>query len=130
MLKYTMKRTVDLEEWDHLVETTYGRPYRFQQQDGCKSRGTEYFTVPCQPIDYENDTVPEVVNGDIMGVNFKAWLARDPGQKIPKEGSNDLWDGTPMFWERNFYPDLDTVAQDLYEKGLIEAGTYTIDIDW
>jgi hypothetical protein len=128
MLKYKMKRIVDLEEWDHLVETTYGRPYVFQQQDGCKDRGTENFTVPCQPIDYENDTVPEVVNGRKMGVNFKAWLARDPKQKIPSE--HDYYDGTPLFWERNFYPSLDVVAQDLYKMGLIKAGTYTIDIDW
>jgi hypothetical protein len=35
-----------------------------------------------------------------------------------------------MFWERNFYPDTYTVANDLYDKGLIEAGDYIINIDW
>ena len=37
---------IDLGEWDHLVETTYGKPYNFQQQNGCQSRGTHYFKVP------------------------------------------------------------------------------------
>ncbi len=35
-----------------------------------------------------------------------------------------------LFCERNFYPDLHTIANDLYERGLIEAGEYVINIDW
>jgi hypothetical protein len=128
MLQYTLTRTIDLDAWDGLVQKTYGRLYSLQQQDDCKGRGTEKFSVPYTPWDYENDTVPEVVNGEEMGVSFKAWLARDPEQKIPAK--NDYHDGTSLFWERNFYPSLGMVAQDLYEKGLIEAGTYTIVIDW
>jgi hypothetical protein len=128
VLEYTIERVVDLGLWDELVETTYGRTYQFQQQDGCKSRGKETFTVPNDnPYDYDTDTVPEIINGDEMGVSFKAWIARDPGQKVIEDSG---FDGTYLFWERNFYPTLESVSQDLYEKGLIEAGTYFIDIDW
>ncbi len=74
-----------------------------------------------------NDTVPEEINGDEMGVSFAAWLARDPKE----------WNGDPkdrsyldMFWERNFYPDIQMVANDLHAKGLLPAGDYLIDIDW
>lgn len=35
-----------------------------------------------------------------------------------------------MWWVRNFYPDVNMVANDLYEKGLLEAGEYLINIDW
>lgn len=120
MLRYTQVRTVDLNDWDELVRETYGRPYMFQQQDGCKSRGTEYFSVPCVPYDYSNDSVPEIINGSEMGVSFKAWLERDPDKNVMDD----------IFWERNFYPSLSSVAQDLYEKGLIEEGEYQIEIDW
>jgi hypothetical protein len=125
MLEYTLTRTVDLGDFDQFVQETYGRIYSLQQQDDCKSRGTESFIVPCTPWDYENDTVPEVVNGEEMGVSFKAWLARDPEQKIPDDPKY-----TDLFWERNFYPSLEMVVQDLYEKELIEAGSYNIIIDW
>jgi hypothetical protein len=130
MLNYTSVRTVDVGDWDELVEETYGRPYNFQQQDDCKDRGIHKFTVPkSSPYDYKNDTVPEEVNHEDMGVSFKAWLARDPKQAIPIEG-NDINDYTHMWWERNFYPSMDMVINDLYTKGLIEAGNYQIDIDW
>lgn len=123
---------IDVHDWDELVQKTYGRPYNFQQQDDCKERGTHELTVP----DYENvcdqdmhDSIPEVVNGDEMGVKFAVWLARDPKQKLP--GPDDQADYClDLFWERNFYPDVQTVANDLYEKGLLEAGEYVIDIDW
>lgn len=32
------KTVIEVQEWDALVEKTYGRPYKFQQQDGCQSR--------------------------------------------------------------------------------------------
>lgn len=34
-----------------------------------------------------------------------------------------------LFWERNFYPDINTLANDLYKKGLIKKGEYLIVID-
>ena len=69
MLKYTSVRTVDLGDWDELVEETYGRPYNFQQQDDCKDRGIQKFTVPkSSPYDYDNDTVPEEVNHEFQSL--------------------------------------------------------------
>jgi hypothetical protein len=130
MLKYTNVKSVDVGDWDQLVEETYGRPYSFQQQDGCKSRGTESFSVPLKcdvdNYEYQNVTVPEEINGEEMGVSFKSWLERDPKQKV----ISGAYDGTILFWERNFYPSLEAVANDLYAKGLIEEGNYEIDIDW
>lgn len=121
------EQVIDVGDWDQLVIDTYGRPYSFQQQDGCKERQRVKITIPDEAYDYENDTVPEVVNHEDMGVSFKAWLERDAKQKLPNESGS--W-SLGLWWERNFYPDVQMIANDLHEKGLIEAGTYTIDIDW
>lgn len=124
-------KIIDVSDFDDFVVQTYGRPYSFQQQDGCKSRGIEYFTVPVlHPEDFEKESIKEEVNGNEMGVRFKAWPARDPDQPL---NSKDGWDrnhGLDLFWERNFYPHIDMLINDLYNKGLIEAGEYAIDIDW
>lgn len=74
-----------------------------------------------------NDSIPEVVNGYEMGVKFEVWLARDPNQPITNQKYD--WE-LELFWERNFYPDIHTLANDLHSKGLIEAGDYLINIDW
>lgn len=115
-------------DWDELVSSTYGRIYNFQQQDDCKERQTVYFSVPFgYPDDFENDVVPEVVNDPEMGVSFKAWLERDPKQPL----TNQEYDfELSMWWERNFYPTLDMVANDLHDKGMLPAGDYGIKIDW
>lgn len=127
MLKIKNQKIIDVQDWDELVIKTYGKPYSFQQQDGCKERGLVYITIPEQGGDYENETVPEKVNGSEMGVKFSAWLARDPKEwSAPEKNSWTL----DLFWERNFYPDVQMVANDLHSKGLIEAGEYIINIDW
>lgn len=127
MLKFRTKQVIDLSDWDSLVIETYGKPYSFQQQDGCQSRGNVNICIPDGADDYENDTLPEKVNGEEMGVSFAAWLERHP-----KEWNGDPADKTyiNMFWERNFYPSLQMIANDLHEKGLIPAGNYVIEIDW
>lgn len=38
MLNIKTVKVIDLQEWDDLVSSTYGRPYNFQQQDDCKER--------------------------------------------------------------------------------------------
>ena len=127
MIKTRSETVIDVGDWDYLVQETYGRTYNFQQQDDCKERQRVKLTVPDEPEDYENDTVPEIVNHSEMGVSFKAWLERDPTQQIPgqKQGYElDLW------WSRNFYPHVQMVANDLCVLGLIEPGNYIIDIDW
>lgn len=151
MLKYKKVKTIDVFDWDNLVRETYGKPYSFQQQEGCKERGTFNITIPSDYTedDEMNDSIPEVINGNKMGVKFDVWLKRNvneplnPTQKELKDCSY-YWGKTiedeiewkqsqshiDLFWERNFYPDVYTVANDLYEKGLIEAGDYVINIDW
>lgn len=121
------EQVIDVGDWDSLVESTYGRRYSFQQQDGCKERQRVKITIPDEAYDYENDSVPEEINGEDMGVSFEAWLARDP-----KEWNGALEDKRflDLFWGRNFYPDVQMIANSLYRMELIEAGTYTIDIDW
>lgn len=127
MLKTKNVSLVSVHDWDTLVTKVYGRPYSFQQQEGCQERGTVHLTIPSCADDYENDTVPEEINGEEMGVSFKAWLERDPNE----------WNGSPedqrfigLFWSRNFYPNLEMVANDLHAKGMLAAGAYAIEIDW
>lgn len=127
-LKPTTKQCISCSELDALVKEVYGRIYDFQQQDDCKDRGTEYVTVPAKnPQDFKNDTVPEKINGVEMGVSFAAWLARDPkAWNGAKEDASSIG----LFWERNFYPHVDMVLNDLHARGLMEAGEYAIKIDW
>lgn len=130
MTIYKMEKVIDCSDWDSLVVETYGRSYCFQQQDGCKGRGRECLqalTNPKNVYDFENDTVPDVINGDEMGVSFAAWLARDPKEWNGKEGDGRYLD---LFWNRNFYPTAESIAHDLVKRGLLEEGEYTIDIDW
>ena len=121
---------IEVQEWDDLVENTYNRPYSFQQQDGCKDRGTHKLTVPAPADDYENDTVPEEINHPDMGVSFKAWLNRAPKQGLSCDPDGKKSWGISMWWERNFYPDVQMIANDLHAKGLLPAGDYVINIDW
>ena len=127
-MKTKDKKVVDVSDWDDLVTKTYGRPYNFQQQDDCKPRGTFDLSIPSEYTDdFENDSVPEKINGSEMGVSFKAWLERDPKQAVGDR--KDEWE-IGIFWDRNFYPDIHTLANDMHDKGVVEAGEYLIDIDW
>lgn len=127
MIEIKSVKQIKHQDLDRLVEETYKRPYSFQQQDGCKPRGVEYIEVPEEPQDFENDSVPFKVNGDEMGVSFKAWLEADP-EEIKKHFDSDFM--VDLFWSRNFYPHPSMVINDLHQKGLIPAGEYEIKIDW
>ena len=128
MIKFKNKKVIDCFDWDKLVQETYKRPYCFQQQDDCQDRGQIGLIIPYTSYDEEmHDSIPEVINGEEMCVKFKVWLERDPKQQIPNCTEDYQLE---LFWERNFYPELQAVANDLHSKGLIEAGEYTIDIDW
>lgn len=127
-MKTRTETVIEIDEWDDLVSQTYRRPYRFQQQDGCKDRGTFRLTVPDEPNDFQRDEVPEEVNDPLMGVSFAAWLARDPAKPLGGNESQS-WE-IALWWDRNFYPDVQMVANDLHAKGLLPAGDYAIDIDW
>ena len=126
MKKHT-ETVIDVSDWDNLVMKTYGKPYSFQQQDGCRSRGFFRFRVPDKADDYDKAAFPEMLNGEEMGVSFATWLARNPRAAV---GScADAWE-VELWWNRNFYPDQQMIANDLYAQGLLPAGEYTISIDW
>lgn len=121
------------DEWDDLVRQTYGKPYWIQQQCGCMANGSLIdLSVPGEPGDYTKESIVEIVNGPEEGVSFKSWLAREPKEplKDEKEGQKDGEFYLDIFWARNFYPDIQTVANDLYERGLLDAGDYIIRIEW
>lgn len=128
-LKFKSKQIIEDSDWDAFVRMVYDKPYTFQQQEGCKSRGTFTFNVPLdgKPFDFENDTIVERVNGRQMGVSFKAWLERDSSEPI--EDAREDWE-LDLWWERNFYPSVDMIIEDLHKKGLLKEGEYTINIDW
>lgn len=120
-------KNVTDNEWNKLVVDTYSRPYNLQQQNGCMDRQTIEIEVPSEAT---NDSkmhkeLPYRECSEVMGVQFETWLKADPEVQV---GEYD-WE-TELWWQRNFYPDLRTVANDLYERGLIEEGIYSIKIDW
>lgn len=128
VIKIRTEKVIDVHDWNKLVVETYGKPYNFQQQDGCQPRGRFELCIPNDEYeDFERDSIPETINGEEMGVSFKAWLARDPKKPVPEYPDGRFLD---LFWGRNFYPSIYMVANDLYKQGLIESGTYSIDIDW
>jgi hypothetical protein len=121
---------IRVSELDDIVEKEYEKHYNFQQQEGCKERGVASYTLPIEdPEDYKRESIPEVINGDIMGVSFKAWLDRDPKQLLNGGGENNSWT-VDLFWERNFYPHPEILLNDLCKKGLIPEGELIINIDW
>jgi hypothetical protein len=126
-LKTTTVKVIKVRDWNELVKKTYNKRYNLQQQDGCKQRQFYHIDVPADYGDFENDEIPEEVNGEIEGVRFEAWLARDK-DKLGGELESDF--DLDLFWHRNFYPSLDRLINDLYEKGLLDEGEYKIDIDW
>ena len=115
------------DDFDDLVVETYGRPYCYQQQNGCRERGTYYFDVPTEPCDRQTDSIPEVINGDDQGVSFAAWLARDPEAPVGDKGDDHTIE---LFWYRSFYPDVSMVVDDLHARGLLPAGEYIMTVDW
>ncbi len=119
MINIQTKLFIDEQEWNSLVVDIYGKPYDFQQQDGCRERGIHFLTIPYKyPEDFEDESIPYKINGDDRGVSFKAWLATD-AKEYPD-----------IFWERNFYPHIEMVANDLYNKGELASGEYVVNIDW
>ena len=127
-MKIKNLKAIEVRDWDKLVQSTYGKPYCFQQQNDCRERGVFHLTIPTEyPYEDEmNDEIPEKLNDEIMGVKFEKWLERDPIQCI--FGETDYF--TKKWWHRNFYPNVHTIANDLHKKGLIEKGDYLIEIDW
>lgn len=123
-LKYKNIKLVEVDDWDSFVKNIYKKPYNFQQQDGCKERGVFYFSVPLNgnPEDFLKDDI-ESNSYFNYGVKFASWLEKDPDNPS-REFEDETW------WERDFYPHIEMIVDDLYKKGLIEEGKYGINIDW
>ena len=131
-LKSTTKMVIELQDWNNLVEETYKRPYNFQHQDGCKDRGFFEFTVPVADYELKDDNMSSDIDAlgqGEEGVKFELWLSRDPSLAVPGAEDRGGW-FIELWWKRNFYPDIYTLIDDLYKRGLLEAGAYVIDIDW
>jgi len=122
MLKFNTTRYVRVQDWDDLVTVTYGRRYNFQQQ-GYKDRGTMHFDVP-EVWDGEYDEA-EYLDEDMP--TFAEWLARDP--KTPTPNRKHEWEDE-FWWDREFYPQFESVLRDLSIRGLVEPGEYVLVIDW
>ena len=130
-MKIETVQMIECHSWDALVMETYGRIYSFQQQEGCRPRGIHRISIPNEETydDEYNDSIPDEVNGEEMGVKFAKWLERDPNEWDGSSIDGDKL-GKRLFWQRNFYPELQTIANDLHAKGLIPEGDYIINIDW
>ena len=128
-MKLKIKKTIEVREWNKVVAETYKRPYHLQQQDNCMDRGSFSISIPSEsPHDFDGrKSVPEIVNGREIGVSFKAWLDRDPKQKLINQKYDDQLE---LWWHRTFYPDIEMVANNLHALGLLDAGEYDIEIDW
>ena len=129
-LKTETVKLIDHHDWDKFVTSVYGKVYSFQQQDGCKERGVERFSVPSpykNEFDFENTSILFEVNGDEMGVSFETWLNTSPEDTL-KYFENEC--SNKLIWQRYIYPDLFMIVDDLYSKGLLEEGEYVINIDW
>ena len=59
---------ITVQDWDNLVQKTYNKPYRFQQQEECQSRGIVNISIPCKYTedDEMNDEIPFEINGSKM----------------------------------------------------------------
>ncbi len=126
------KRTetvIEVSEWDALVTKTYGRPYDYQQQEGGRERGEIRFKVPDVAAEkYTHKSISEMADPRVRGVVFAQWLARDLNQQFQDKNRNEY--ALLRWWDEVFYPDLQTLANDMHTKGVLETGDYCIDVDW
>lgn len=99
-------------DFSRYVTEHYGRPYNLQQQgDMLAQEASVRFTVPSP---YAEDDMP---------VSLADWIAATP----PTDPSDYR---EKMRWERDYYPNLETVANDLHTKGLLDAGDYIMYAWW
>ena len=132
-IKYTTIKQIDIFDWDDLVKKVYNKPYNLQQQNGCYDDGENIeididLKNPCEDLYEEITNIPLKVDGKEKGVSFNTWLETDPKTLGLSEWEYGYEKG--LFWDRNFYPDVNYLAQDLCRRGYIEEGSYTIKIWW
>jgi hypothetical protein len=130
-LKRSTLTTISLRDWNSFIKEVYGKPYSFQQQEGCRSKGYFYIHIPEFPPeekeDYGYEYDPATPEKSLQGVPLDVWLARDPN--LPFNGQEyDIQ--LEFWWHRNFYPWIEELCDDLSKKNLLEPGDYAIIIDW
>lgn len=135
MLQHKTINVIDVSDLDDLVKEVYGKPYKLQQQNGCMERQHISVYVGKEVVEGDeneygdiHESIPLIINGNDMCVKFDTWLNATPEQHKEEMCWED-WE-VELFWFRNFYPDLNVLLYDLYKKGLIEKGSYDINIDW
>lgn len=128
-MKVQIKKFVPVHVWNEFVREVYGRSYKLESQEHYCNKIVSFLTIPTSydSDDDMNDSIKEIVQGLEKGVKFKTWLSRDPLQPLLTR-RYDEWE-LETFWEENFYPDLQTLANDLYKKNKLDSGEYIIYFD-
>lgn len=119
--KLTGKQVIVIHEleFSELVREVYGRPYQFQQQEFMGQKTYYEFSVPAHPLGDHYKAVP-----------FQEWLeATPPGPAEPGKFDSELFT-EGLRWEREFYPEMEEIVNDLHQKGLIDPGEYALHIWW
>lgn len=109
-------------DFSRYVSEHYGRPYNLQQQgDMLGQESAVKLTVP-DPEDgeWEGMTMPTLVQ----------WQEATPPGDHPEGGYDPNVSRENMRWEREYYPQLEAVANDLHAKGLLDAGEYILFVSW
>jgi len=131
-MKVSTIRMVYVDDFNQFVTETYGRPYNFQQQEDRREKELLWIEVPTEkPVDeFAGKDIPKDYSTKEMRVDFDIWVARDPKEQIkcPPDREDRSWT-LLLWWERNFYPDINMILWDLYNRGLIESGEYYINMD-
>lgn len=129
MLKYKTVKIIYSTDLDKLVEETYKKSYCFQQQDGCRERG-EQFWIKIPSVESYDEFYPDKLykftDNFSFGVKFETWLNTNPSNSI--DGISET-SKIKTHWKRHFYPDYHILLNDLHEKDLIEKGEYIIQVD-
>lgn len=126
-LEYENLRVIENYKWNEFISSIYNLPYNYQQQNDRQNTNFE-FNIPndLEEEDLGSDSIPYEVNGEDECVKFDTWKNSD-FEEIGKNFEYEV--ETKLFYERNFYPSIFQILNDLYNRGLIEEGDYLIRID-
>lgn len=160
MLNVKIVKQINESEFSELVRKTYNRPYRLQQTDGCYSRGSFTLTISSNGCEAYPTTAMSNGGDGESPVSFQEWIQRDRNEPIPiSEKDIEAYEAlknssisnksfydpnnesnkksrevggllNTLWWEREFYPDLNELLDDMLSRGLIEEGEYEMEIDW
>lgn len=122
---------VNVEDFNEVIKEVYCKHYSFQHQGARTYNGVEesyFLKVPYirNFKDFDSGAAIEecIYNNEQIlqyGVEFNEWLNKDPNFEWYSSDINNK-----LIWERYYYPHIYMLINDLYIKGLIEAGEYCI----